>query len=218
MEVAVYSDLVCPWCYIGKRRLEQVLATPVGEGITVRWLPYQLYPNLPAEGIPRQRLLSARYGADADASQVPERIRAEAAEVGLEFDFAAIPRVPNTLNGHRLVERFHGAGQGALMEILFRYYFQEGRDLGDPDVLVDAVGAAGLNVATARRLLESDELEDAVRAEIRSARDNGISGVPSYLLAGRFTIPGAQPPEVLARLIERARERLAEISRVDSLT
>lgn len=210
MEIAIYSDLVCPWCFIGKRRIEQVLRTPVGEGISLRWLPFQLYPNIPPGGLDRQQVLEARYGADADATRVPSRIRDEAAEVGLEFDFGAMRKTPNTLDGHRLVERFVGPGQSDLVEVLFRYYFQDGADVGDHDVLLEAVAQAGLDVDAAREVLESDALRDAVLEQIRTAYDTGVTGVPSYLLAGRFSIPGAQPADVLSKFIERARLRLSE--------
>lgn len=212
MEIAIYSDLVCPWCFIGKRRIEQVLRTPVGEGISLRWLPFQLYPNIPPGGLDRQQVLEARYGPDADATRVPSRIRDEAAEVGLEFDFGAMRKTPNTLDGHRLVERFVGPGQSDLVEVLFRYYFQEGADVGDHDVLLEAVAQAGLDVDAAREVLESDALRDAVLDQIRTAYDTGVTGVPSYLLAGRFSIPGAQPADVLSKFIERVRLRLGEES------
>jgi len=210
VEVAIYSDLVCPWCFIGKRRIEQVLRTPVGEGVTIRWLPFQLYPNLPLGGLDRQQVLEARYGADADATRIPRRIRDEAADVGLEFDFGAMRKTPNTLDGHRLLERFVGPNQSDLMEVLFSYYFQQGADVGDHGVLLDAVAEAGLDVEAAREVLGGDAFRDAVLESIRAAYDTGVTGVPSYLLAGRFTIPGAQPPEVLSRFIERARLRLSE--------
>jgi predicted DsbA family dithiol-disulfide isomerase len=210
VEVAIYSDLICPWCFIGKRRIEQVLRTPVGEGVTIRWLPFQLYPNIPPGGVDRQQVLEARYGADADATRIPTRIRDEAADVGLEFDFGAMRKTPNTLDGHRLLELFSGPRQSALMEVLFSYYFQQGADVGDHSVLLDAVAEAGLDVEAAREVLGGDAFREAVLESIRTAYDTGVTGVPSYLLAGRFTIPGAQPPEVLSRFIERARLRLGE--------
>jgi predicted DsbA family dithiol-disulfide isomerase len=212
VEIAIYSDLVCPWCFIGKRRIEEVLRTPVGAGITLRWRPFQLYPNVPPGGLDRQQALEARYGANADATRVPARIRDEAAEVGLEFDFGAMRKMPNTLDGHRLVERFVGPGQNDLVEVLFRYYFQEGADVGDHAVLLDAVAEAGLDVDAAREVLDSDALRDVVLEQIRTAYDTGVTGVPSYLLAGRFTIPGAQSSDVLSKLIERVRSRLSEQS------
>ena len=212
MEIAIYSDLICPWCFIGKRRIEQVLRTPVGEGVSLRWLPFQLYPNVPPGGVDRQQVLEARYGADADATRIPTRIRDEAADVGLEFDFGAMRKTPNTLDGHRLVELFLGPGQNDLVEVLFSYHFQQGADVGDHDVLLDAVAEAGLDVEAAREVLEGDALRDGVLEHIRMAYDTGVTGVPSYLLAGRFTIPGAQPPDVLGKFIERARMRLSEES------
>jgi predicted DsbA family dithiol-disulfide isomerase len=209
VEISIYSDLICPWCFIGKRRLEQVLKTPVGEGVTLRWLPFQLYPNVPSGGVDRQQMLEARYGERADASRIPERIRVEAEDVGLTFDFGAIRTTPNTLDGHRLLEHFQGPAQTELMEVLFRGYFQRGQDVGAHDVLLDAVAEAGLDRAEAQDVLASGAHAEAVLDAIRVAYDNGVTGVPSYLLAGRFTIPGAQSADVLGKFIERARERLA---------
>jgi predicted DsbA family dithiol-disulfide isomerase len=210
VEISIYSDLICPWCFIGKRRIEQVLRTPVGEGITLRWLPFQLYPNVPPGGLDRQQVLEARYGDNADATRIPTRIRDEAADAGLEFDFGAMRKTPNTLDGHRLVERFAGPGQSELVEVLFSYHFQQGADVGDHDVLLEAVAQAGLDVEVAREVLGGDAQREAVLEHIRMAYDAGVTGVPSYLLAGRFTIPGAQPADVLSKFIERARLRLSE--------
>ncbi len=210
MEIEIFSDVVCPWCYIGKKRLDAVLGTPAGEGVTLRWRPYQLYPNMPAEGMDRVRYLEARYGADADRGRVPERIEAEAGEVGLKLDFSAIESMPNTFQAHRLLElaATHGV-QHDLAEVLFDYYFCSGRDVGDPDVLAEAAETVGLEGALVRDYLSGTAGVDAVREQLQRAVDVGVSGVPCYLLGGRFALPGAQTPEVMAQFIARAKSLVA---------
>ena len=210
MEIEIFSDVVCPWCYIGKKRLDAVLGTPAGEGVTLRWRPYQLYPNMPAEGMDRARYLEARYGADADRGRVPERIEAEAGEVGLKLDFSAIETMPNTFQAHRLLEL--GANHGVqhdLAEVLFDYYFCSGRDVGDADVLAEAAETVGLDGALAGEYLSGTAGVDAVREQLQRAVEVGVSGVPCYLLGGRFALPGAQTPEVMAQFIARAKSLVA---------
>lgn len=209
MQIEIFSDVVCPWCYIGKKRLDAVMITPAGEGVTLRWRPYQLYPNLPPEGMDRARYLRARYGADADRGRAPRRIEAEAEEVGLKLDYSAIGTMPNTFQAHRLLElaAAHGV-QHDLAEILFDYYFCSGRDVGDLDVLVEAARAAGLDGALARDYLFGSQGADAVREQLTRAMEVGVSGVPCYLLAGRFALPGAQTREVMAQFMTRAKSLL----------
>ncbi len=206
MEIEIFSDVVCPWCYIGKKRLDGVLDTPIGDGVTLRWRPYQLYPNLPPEGVDRERYLKARYGADADRARIPKRIEAEAEDVGLKFEFAAIGRMPNTFEAHRLLEyAVRHDVQHDLSEVLFDYYFCGGRDVGDREVLADAAAAVGLDRTLAHEYLCGREEAAAVREQLERAAEVGVSGVPCYLLAGRFALPGAQTPEVMAQFIERAK-------------
>ena len=210
MQIEIFSDVVCPWCYIGKKRLDAVLDTPVGEGVSLRWRPYQLYPNMPRDGMDRARYLEARYGADADRARVPERIAREAEEVGLAFDFAAIEKMPNTFQAHRLLEfaELHGV-QHELAEVLFDYYFCSGRDVGDAEVLAEASRGVGLDVAAVSEHLAGNDGAGGVREQLARAVEVGVSGVPCYLLAGRFALPGAQTPEVMAQFIGRAKSLAA---------
>ena len=210
MEIEIFSDVVCPWCYIGKRRLDAVLRTPVGEGVTLRWRPYQLRPGLPAEGVDRAEYLRARYGEDADPGHVPQRLAAEAEDAGLTFDFAAIGRMPNTFQAHRLMELAWDDGvQHQLAEVLFDVYFRAGQDIGQREALIEAAERSGIDGAKAAQHLDGDGGADQVREQLERAEELGVSGVPSFLLAGRFTLPGAQTPEVMERFIQRAKERLA---------
>ena len=211
MEIEVFSDLICPWCFIGKRRLDRALAGPEGEGVTVQWRPFQLYPNLPTEGVDRAAFYRARFGPDADSRKIGERIGGEAQEAGITLDFSRIEKVPNTLAGHRLVSFFdNDPRQHALMDDLFRAYFCDGRNLGDIDVLADIAAAQGEDRGTMRERLASDEAVQSIRGQVQGAYNAGLSGVPCFVLAGKFAIPGAQPVETMARFIARAKERLAE--------
>ncbi|MCX7064681.1 MAG: DsbA family oxidoreductase [Proteobacteria bacterium] len=207
MYLDIVSDLICPWCFIGKRRLDEVLATPAGAGVVPRWRPFQLYPNLPMDGIDRATFMRARFGEEGARRGTPQALLDEARSVGLELNYAAAKRVPNTLNGHRLVDWIGpGAAQHALMDTLFRYYFCEGRDIGDNAVLADAAAAIGTDRDAALAMLNSDAGIGEVHALVRDAYDSGVTGVPCFVLPNGYAIPGAQPTAVLVRLIERARE------------
>ena len=216
MLIEIYSDVVCPWCYIGKRRLDGALGGPAGEGVEVAWRPYQLYPNLPATGMDRDEYLARRYGERADRARVPRRIVEEGQDAGIVFDYGRIGRMPNTLTAHRLLdyaEREAGASaQHVLAEVLFRCYFCEGRDVGDLDTLCEAAAEAGLDGETARDYLEGGADEEEMRARIRSAFEIGVVSVPCYMLGGGFMLPGAQTSDVMAQFIERAKEKLASAS------
>jgi predicted DsbA family dithiol-disulfide isomerase len=210
MQIEIFSDVVCPWCYIGKRRLDAVLAGELGQGVRVTWRPYQLYPQMPDQGMPRDAFMKARFGADAEASVIYQRVLEEARTVGLELDFSRIRVAPNTLRAHRLLAWSEPTGrQHDLAEVLFRYYFREGRDVGDSDELALAAGEAGLDAEAAALMLAGQDEMDKVRAELALGYSIGVSGVPYFVLAGQFAIPGAQPQEVMSQFISRARERLS---------
>ncbi len=212
LHIDIYSDVVCPWCYIGKKRLDRVLATPVGEGVTVRWRAYQLQPRIPVGGVDRAVFFKRRYGEEADAARVPSRILSEASAEGLFLDYAAIRSMPNTFTAHRLLWFAHEAGgalvQHRLAERLFEAYFRDGRDVEDVASLAALAVEAGLDAVAAGAFLRSDAGAAEVREELEQATDIGISGVPCYVLGGVFPFPGAQTAEVMAQFIERAKARL----------
>jgi len=208
MNIDIYSDLICPWCFIGKRRLDEVLSSPAGEGVEIAWRPFQLYPGLPKEGVDRAEFFKVRYGPDADPAKTPGRIREEARSVGIEFNYAAVERVPNTLAGHRLLEKCVGDRQHVLAEALFQAYFCDGQDVGDLDVLADVAGSVGFDRDEMKAFLAGGEGENEVLELIAAARDDGMAGVPCFVLAGRFSIPGAQPVDTMTKFIERAKEKL----------
>ncbi len=209
MQIEIFSDVVCPWCYIGKRRLDTVLAGDAGADVEVVWRPFQLYPQLPIRGVDRREFFAARFGDRAEASSVYRRILAEAESVGLELNFEAIDKMPNTFLAHRLLAWAEGSGlQHELADALFRSYFQLGLDVGDPVVLAAAAAAVGLDGEAAASHLASEAGLDEVQAQLERGHDLGVTGVPFFVLAGRFAIPGAQSTEVMSQLISRARERL----------
>ena len=208
--VDVVSDVVCPWCYIGKRKLEAALAALHAREpdvhSKVRWHAFQLNPDLPRAGIPRSAYLEAKFGGKARAAEIYARVQGVGAQVGIEFDFERITRQPNTLDAHRLIAWAQERGDaGALVERLFRAYFIEGRVIGDREELIAAAVACGLQEPEARGLLASDALRVEVEAESREAQDSGITGVPFFIFNGRTAVAGAHDPSTLLEAIDAAR-------------
>ncbi len=208
MNLEIFSDLICPWCFIGKRRLDEALATGVGEGVNIIWRAYQLYPGVPAEGMDRAEFARLRFkGADQSAARA--QIQAEAARIGIDMGYQRISRMPNTFLGHRLLHhaRSHGV-QHELSDVLFSAYFERGEDVGDVEVLLDAAESVGMDRAATSAYLDSEEGVDAVRREVERASVIGVTGVPCFVFAGAYALPGAQEPEVIAQVIERAKVKL----------
>ena len=210
LAIDVVSDVVCPWCYIGKRKLEQALSELRSHepriDLAVRWHPFQLNPDLPAAGMPRAAYLEAKLGGKARAADVYARVRAVGEEVGIAFDFDRIAQQPNTLDAHRLIAWAQQRGDvDALVETLFRRYFIEGRFIGDRGELAAAAAACGLPEGEARSLLESEALRSEVEAESREAQEAGISGVPFFIFNGRTAVSGAHDPATLLEAIAAAR-------------
>jgi predicted DsbA family dithiol-disulfide isomerase len=219
LTIDVVSDVVCPWCYVGKRRLEAALAelraTEPGLSVDVRWQPFQLNPELPREGIERHRYLAQKFGDAARVAQIYDRIAGVGRDVGIAFAFERIPRQPNTLDAHRLIawaqDRGDAKASDELVERLFRAYFVEGRYVGDREELARIAGEAGYDAEAARDFVVSDELAYDVAAADERAREMGISGVPFFIFDGRTAVSGAQEPETLLRAIEKAREATTEV-------
>jgi len=211
--VDIVSDVVCPWCYIGKRKLEAALseleAREPGLRVAVRWHAFQLNPDLPAEGVARTDYLEAKFGSRARADQIYARVRSVGAEVGIAFDFDRIAQVPNTLDAHALIAwaQQRGAGDAAdvLVERLFRAFFIEGRLLSQRDELVRIAAEAGLPEEHARSSLASPPLRAEVEAEDREARGAGIGGVPFFIFNGKTAVAGAHDPQTLLEAIAAAR-------------
>ena len=211
LEVEIFSDVICPWCFIGKRRLDAVLTTELGDDVVLRWRPFQLYPNIPLEGVDRVGLLKRRYGDDADAARVPQRIAEEAEAEGLTFRFDLIKRTPNTLLAHRILEYAYALGcQHELAEALFQAYFCEGQDIGDAATLTKMAVKLGLDEHEVGAFLSGELLLEEIQTQLARAPELGITGVPGYYLANAFLLPGAQTSEVMGQILTRVKTRLAE--------
>ena len=208
LSIDVVSDVVCPWCFIGKRRLEAALALyakerPDAPAPTVSWRPFQLNPDLPAEGMPRAEYIQRKFGARGGA--VYERVTMVGRQVGIPFAFDRIVRQPNTLAAHSLIELAQAHGrQDAVAEAFFRAYFLDGVDLTHRANLVAIAAGAGLDPAEAETWLDNANARDAVAAEDARARELGIQGVPFFIFGGRVAVSGAQPAEVLLDAMTQA--------------
>jgi predicted DsbA family dithiol-disulfide isomerase len=206
LTIDVVSDVVCPWCYLGKRRLAAALGEADSGPIVVRWRPYQLDPTIPAEGVDRRVYLKNKFGDDSRLKDVHARLTALGAEVGITYRFDKITRSPNTLDARRLV-RWAGGGemQERVVERLFQLYFEEGRDIGDRALLVEVARECGMDGEVVEKLFADGHDVEAVRAEIAEAQSIGVTGVPFFIFASRLGVPGAQDAEVLAKAIAQAR-------------
>jgi len=203
MNVDIISDVVCPWCFVGKRRLERALAARPDLDVTVTWHAFQLNPDMPAEGMDRATYLATKFGSDERA----EAIYADIAEAGkaedIAFAFDRIPHTPNTIDAHRVIRLagIHGVQDG-VVEAVFHGYFEGGVNIGDSEQLVALAAIGGLDGDTTRAHLASDDAIEEVRAEDLQARQLGINGVPCFVIDNRYAISGAQAPEVFERIFD----------------
>jgi predicted DsbA family dithiol-disulfide isomerase len=208
--IDVVSDVVCPWCYIGKRHLEAALATLDESGQprpVVRWHPYELNPGLSAEGIDRRDYVESKFGGPARAAQVYERVRGAGTQAGIPFDFDRIARQPNTRDAHRLIAWAQTRGDvDPLVERLFRAYFVEGRYIGAHEVLAEIAHEAGENADAAYAFLDSGVGATEIAEAEERAASLGISGVPFFIVDGRYGLSGAQPSEAIVEALRRARQ------------
>ena len=204
VRIDVFSDTICPWCWIGKRRLERTLELRSDLDAEVVWHAFQLNPTMPAEGMDRRAYLQAKFGGADNARAVYGRVVAEGSRESLPFDFDAIPRTPNTLDSHRLVRwsASQPLGQTPMVEALFDAYFAKGRDIGDAEVLVRVAVAAGYEESGARELMAGDAGRAEVTGADLRARSAGITGVPCFILDGKVAVPGAAEPEVFQRVFD----------------
>jgi predicted DsbA family dithiol-disulfide isomerase len=202
--IDVISDAVCPWCFIGKRKLDAALDLLGDIPVTVTWRPYQLDPTIPQGGISRQEYMSRKFGPERIA-EIHARLEGVGADVGIPFAFEKITRSPNTLDAHRVIRWLLPTGnQTQAVDRLFNLYFVEGQDIGDRDLLAKLAGEMGLDEADVRRRLDTDDDKDAVTEEIGMAQRIGVNGVPFYIFANKLAVSGAQPPDVLAGAIRQA--------------
>ena len=204
----ILSDPICPWCYIGKANLDRALEARPNHQFDIEWHPFQLNPDMPADGMDRREYLETKFGGKENAIKVYARIAEAAETAGLAINFAKIDRTPNTIDAHRLI---HWAGlegrQTAIVSRLFKAYFEEGQDIGDRAILLDMAEGAGLDRAMTERLFEGDaDLED-VRGLDLHARNRGVTGVPTFVVANQHVVPGAQTPEMWLGVIDELAEQ-----------
>jgi predicted DsbA family dithiol-disulfide isomerase len=204
LTVDVISDVICPWCYIGKRRLEKAMAFARRPDVRVRWHPFQLNPQMPREGMSRRAYRTAKFGS-WDRSMA---LDAQVTEVGrgeeIDFAFEKQERTPNTFDAHRLIWLADREGiQDAVVEALFRTYFTEGRDVGERQTLLDVVAQAGLDRSMAAGMLDGGDGLEAIRAEEERARRAGVQGVPFFIINGEVALSGAQPPGAFLDAFDR---------------
>jgi len=210
LTIDVVSDVVCPWCYLGEKRLEAAIAEE-SEPVAVRWRPYQLDPTIPEGGLDRSEYMERKFGRDGRLKTIHDNLVRLGAEVGLPFAFDKIRRAPNTLDAHRLIRWAASAGaQREVVDRLFRAYFVEGRDVGDRAVLLDIAAASGLDPGIVEQLLDQGADADAVRNEVAQAQAIGVTGVPFFIFAGRLGVPGAQDVSLLRRAMAQARAAMRE--------
>lgn len=204
--VDIVSDVICPWCFVGQKRLDSAVAALPDIDVDIRWRPYQLDPTIPPGGKDRRRYMIDKFGSEERIRQIYQRLERLGADEGINFAFDAIKVTPNTLDAHRIIRWAGSAGseiQNRLVRRLFQLNFEEGADLGKHEVLIAAAREAGMDAAVVETLLPTEADADAVRAEIATASRMGISGVPCFLLEGKYAVMGAQDAEALADAIRQ---------------
>ena len=209
MQIEVYSDVVCPWCFIGKRRLEQALETAgYAQQAHIAWRPFQLNPTMPKEGVDRRVYLDAKFGGAEARRAIEERVAKAGEADGIEFAFDRIERTPNTFDAHRLIWFAEQQGcQDDVAEALFHSYFTKGREIGNLTSLAEIASGCGINREEVDRFLASDRAVQEVRGEEATGHRLGIRGVPYFVLNGSMSISGAQPPDIFVAAIRQAEKQ-----------
>jgi predicted DsbA family dithiol-disulfide isomerase len=212
MQIEIYSDVVCPWCFIGKRRLEQALATAgYAREAHIAWRPFELNPTMPKEGMDRRVYLDAKFGGAAARRAIEDRVAKAGETDGIVFAFDRIERTPNTFDAHRLIWFAGQQGcQDEVAEALFYSYFTKGRGIGNLESRVEIGSGCGLNREEVERFLSSDLAVQDVRAEEAIGHRLGIRGVPYFILNGSISISGAQPPDIFVSAFQQAEDTVVK--------
>ena len=205
LRVDVIADLVCPWCYIGKRRLDRALGAVYGPA-AVTWYPYQLNPDMPEDGMTLDDYLSSRFANSSAIEPALDELRKAGAAEGIKFDFSRIRRVPNTLPAHKLMylAQSKGVDPNALAETLMSRFFEYGQDISDAEVLVGAGQLHGLSASDVRNVLEDDAVTQIVLSQEKQMRGSGVAGVPAFLVNQQLFVSGAHDTDVLVSMFDRA--------------
>ncbi|MBU8542643.1 MULTISPECIES: DsbA family oxidoreductase [Roseomonadaceae] len=209
----IISDAICPWCWIGKRNLDAALELLAADGLRfeIRWRPFQLNPEMPAEGVARAEYRAQKFGSESRGRELDGNVAQAGRAVGLDFRHELMLRTPNTVAAHRVIRMAEASGlQHAVVEALFRGYFQEGRDVGDAATLAKLAGGAGMDAAAVAGMLAGEAHRAEVLAEDMAARRGGISGVPSFLMDRHLLFSGAMPAERMADAFRQADTILSE--------
>jgi len=205
LDLMVIIDVICPWCYVGKRRMEKALSLLPDTRVRVSWLPFELNPGMPQEGMERREYRMRKFGSWERSLQLDAELAEQGAKEGLAIRYDLQTRTPNTFNAHRLIRGAGGGdGQTALVEALFRAYFSQGRDIGNLETLADIAAEAGSDRADALAFLNTDALAEQVRQYEEAARGAGITGVPAFVANRRPVLMGAHPPEAIAAALKDA--------------
>ncbi|MAM62406.1 DsbA family oxidoreductase [Maritimibacter sp. UBA3975] len=203
IKLYIFSDPICPWCYIGKARLDAALEQRPNHPFEIEWHPFMLNPTMPAEGMDRRAYLEGKFGGKEGAVQAYLPVVQEAEASGLQINFDAIGRTPSTLDAHRLIHWAHLEGrQTAVVSRLFKSYFIDGQDIGDRTVLADIAESTGMDRAVTERLFESGADADNIKARDMDAREKGVSAVPTFVIANQHVVPGAQPTDLWLKVID----------------
>ncbi|SPH17808.1 hypothetical protein DEA8626_01335 [Defluviimonas aquaemixtae] len=206
----IISDVACPWCYVGKAYLDRALEARPDHPFLIEWHPFQLNPEMPKDGMDRRAYMEAKFGGREGAVRAYAPLVEHAKAAGIDLNLDRITCQPNTLDAHRMI---HWAGlegrQTAMVAALFRALWRDGRDLGDADTLADIAGEVGLDREMIRRLLDSDGDADDIRTRDAHAREKGVSGVPTFVIANQHVVQGAQPTETWVRIIDDVAAQLA---------
>lgn len=209
VQLDIFSDPVCPWCLIGKTRLDRALEQIGDHPFRIEWHPFQLHPEMPKGGMDRRDFLETAFDGQMNAARAYVEVQRAADELGLELNLGAITRQPNTLNAHRLI---HWAGlegrQTAIVSALFKAYFREGRDIGDAGTLADIAASSGMDRDLTTRLLSSEADLDDIRARDADARHKGVKAVPTYLVDRRYVVSGAQTSDWWKQVAEEIAAKL----------
>ncbi|MCH2165087.1 MAG: DsbA family oxidoreductase [Marinovum sp.] len=210
IQLDIFSDPICPWCYIGKAHLDKALAAQDNNPFTISWMPFQLNPDMPREGMDRRAYLEGKFGGKEAAIRAYAPVQEHADAAGLAINLGGIKRTPNTRDAHRLI---HWAGvedrQTQVVSALFEAYFVEGRDISDRDVLADVADSAGMDASVVLKLFASDADDREIVERDAAARGMGINSVPTFIVAGQHAVPGAQPPELWGQVIAELSGQIA---------
>ncbi|KZY39709.1 polyketide biosynthesis protein [Roseovarius sp. HI0049] len=211
VKLDIISDPICPWCYIGKTLLDKALAERPDHPFEIEWHPFQLNPDMPPEGMDRRVYLEKKFGGQEGAARAYAPIVDAAEAAGLDLNLAGIKRTPNTLDAHRLI---HWGGiegkQMAVAMALFRAYFHEGRDIADHDTLADIADGAEMDAAVVLKLLKSDADIEGIHKKDAGFREMGITGVPTFIVAGKHAVPGCQQPDLWIKVIDEIKNQPAQ--------